>query len=68
MYTLHADEGPNPYLNIQTHATPITNTNPSSSSSILGDDRGTFVFTPTFIGEYKVSILDFMKPQREFEQ
>ena len=68
MYTLHADDGPNPCLNIQNHTTPIYNSNPSSSNGLPGDDWGTLDFNPTFIGEYNVSDLDFIKPQREFEQ
>jgi hypothetical protein len=68
VYTLHADDAPNPCLNIQTHNTPIPNSNPSSSNALPRDDWGTLDFNPTFIGEYKVSDLDFMKHQREFEQ
>ena len=60
-------DAPNPFLNIQTHTTPIYNSNPSSSNSIPGDDWGSLDINPTFIKEYKVSDLDFMNPQREFE-
>ena len=68
MHTLHLDDAPNPCLNIQTYTTPISNSNPSSSNALPSDDWGTLDFTPTFIGKYKVSDLDFMKTQREFEQ
>lgn len=68
MHTLHVDDAPNPCLNIQTHTTLISNSNPSSSISLPSDDWGTLDFNPTFIGEYKAFYLDFMKPQRDFEQ
>ena len=58
---------PNPCLNIQNQTTPISNNNHSFSNAFPGDDWGTLDFNPTFIREYKVSNLDFMKPQREFE-
>ena len=61
MYTLLADTKPNSCLNVEKKQDQESNDDPPSKSVLSNDDRESLDFTPTFIGEYRVSNLSFMK-------
>lgn len=61
MYTLHVDTKPNSCENVEEQQNHESNDDSPSTSTLLGDDWGSLDFTPTFIAEFRVKDLPFMR-------